>query len=216
MLKLRLLEICRMRDNEAVTASDYRPMGKIDSLPPAIKAAVIDGLLQGRPLRDLATLAGVSPNAVLRFRNRVVIPALQAPAQPKRRPAQRQHNGTADSNLIARQDLSPAQTSTRDLMRTSPARERQQVLQARVDRCLDKAEADGKLFPLMPGLLNQGHKNLELMAKLTGELQDGRGGGGPAVAIQIVYHGAQAPEVAMHESGTIDAPGIKIGIRSQS
>lgn len=100
-------------------------------------------------------------------------------------------------------------------MRTSPVRERVQSLWATTDKAIRKATKKSQHFGVLPGLLNQGHKNVELLAKLTGEISDGRGGGGPAVAVQIVYHGlTAAPEVTIDADGVLNAPGVRIGSKS--
>ncbi len=208
-----------MRDNGAVTASDYKPVHAIDLLPPATKAAVIDGILAGGSLRDIGKIAGVSAATVMRYRDKVILPSLGVKRSKLNSPITVETpatGATLPAIPMSTQDITVQRASTKDVMRASPVKERLEKLYGRTDRLLDRAEGNDKLVGLSPGLLNQAHKNVEMLAKLTGELQDGRGGGGPAVAIQIVYHGAQAPEVAMNESGVIDAPGIKIGIRSQS
>ncbi len=201
-----------------MNASDYRPANAVDALPPATRAAVIDGILKGAKFRDIAKICGLSAATILRYRDKVVLPSLQVQPgkQPMRQATSHETVAVPTSIPLSRHVPALQPIATQDVMRTSPVRDRVQSLWATTHKAVRKASGDDKHFGALPGLLNQAHKNVEMLAKLTGELQDGRGGGGPAVAIQIVYHGAQAPEVAMNETGVIDAPGIKIGIRSQS
>lgn len=55
-------------------------------------------------------------------------------------------------------------------------------LRCRINRGLDKAESMDDLAPLAP-LLNQAHKNLEILGRATGELESSPGS---AMSIQIV------------------------------
>jgi len=191
-------------------------MGKIDCLPPALKAAVIDGIIKGRPLREIAKLVPCSPTVIMRYRDAVVIPSLTGkPLGDPRSPSPVQPAG--QTVQLAEQMDTPTSstrghTNIRDMVRASPVRERVQKLWDRTDKLLDKVDEKESLIAVAPGLLNQAHKNVELLAKMTGEIQDGRGGGGPAVAVQIVYHGSEPPAVTIDQHGNIDAPGVSIGV----
>jgi hypothetical protein len=63
----------------------------------------------------------------------------------------------------------------------SPFRDRLEQLWGRTDRALTQAEQDKELSVIAP-LLNQAHKNVELLGRVTGELEVAS----PMIAIQIV------------------------------
>lgn len=70
-------------------------------------------------------------------------------------------------------------------------RQRLEKLYGRVERTLDKAEEANELGVVAP-LLNQAHKNVELLGKATGELADATA---PQVSIQVICPSAPSPEL---------------------
>lgn len=92
---------------------------------------------------------------------------------------------------------------TRDIVQASPFRERLENLWNRTQKAADRAEKavrvvkdqeSGELVPVGPDvsaiapILNQAHKNVELLGRVTGELQENTGRAN--VAIQIVIPNA--------------------------
>ena len=73
-------------------------------------------------------------------------------------------------------------------------------------------------FAACATLLNQAHKNIEILGKLTGELTERPSG--PSIAIQIVVPaGAQVPSFApgpADDGITYDVTGEEIGIKTRS
>ena len=76
-------------------------------------------------------------------------------------------------------------------------------------------DADDALLNLAHGLLNQAHKNTELLEKVTGEIGTAAGVAG-GVAIQIVMPGITTPSIAQtaDEGTIIEVAGAKIGVRT--
>jgi hypothetical protein len=146
---------------------------------------IIDALVAGRSACSVAKAFGISPSAVNRYRTLVILPAIaQSQPSPDQHPipAPFTHLSTIPSSTPAPTKIpdSTAIASQReDLTRTSPVRSRLESLWSRTDRGLDKLE--DKPSDLAP-LINAGTRQVELLAKLTGELQ----AGDPSIAIQIV------------------------------
>lgn len=137
----------------------------------------------------MGKIAGVSHTVIQDYKRRVVLPAIQSAQklqsfQPLDRP---------DSVRAVEQA-----GLTKDIVRASPFRDRLEKLHGRIENALDRAETSvrvvrdkdtGELVPVGPDvaaiapIMNQAHKNLELLGRVTGELE------APAaanVAIQIV------------------------------
>jgi hypothetical protein len=174
---------------------------------------VIDGLIKGTPLRQLAKISACSLATLSKYRDKVVIPTLSGQLHAK---VNKPVNAVVNTPERGEQPLQPVvlpatnlrlsgeQALAERIASTSPVRERLAKLEGRTERIMDRVEA-GDDLSIMPGLLNQAHKNVELLAKVTGEIQDGRG---PAaqVAIQIVYPHTE-------HSAAVEAPGITIGVK---
>lgn len=170
------------------------PQRAIDNLPEAKRKIALDALLEGKSLRAVAKIVGVSHQAVHDYKRRVVLPAIKTAQQLQ------------SFQSLDRPDSVKAvhhTALTRDIVQASPFQERLEKLWLRADRSLDKAEnavrtrtIDGVevweeqgLQAIAP-LLNQAHKNVELLGRVTGELE------APAaanIAIQIVMPSAVAP-----------------------
>lgn len=144
----------------------------IDSLPSEKRQKVLDMLLRGEPLRDVAVIAGVSHQAIARYKRRVVIPAIRTAAKVQ---AIEQVSGNSASIIESQTRL------TKAIVTSSPLRDRMEQLWGRTDRALTQAEKNKELSVIAP-LLNQAHKNLELLGRVTGELEVSA----PTIAIQIV------------------------------
>lgn len=144
----------------------------IDNLPQAQRQKVLDMLLQGKSLRAVAEFAGLSHTSVQDYKRKVVLPAIRAAAK-----VQALQQVESSSSEMVRQQTS----LTKDIVRSSPFRDRLEQLWGRVDRSLTQAEQNKELGMMAP-LLNQAHKNVELLGRVTGELEVSA----PTVAIQIV------------------------------
>lgn len=191
-------------------------IGKIDKLPLTQKQAVIDAILRGESLRKVAALAGCSAMVVSRFRDNVVLPSLGT-HRPGHDPLQPRQPSTSDTPAPKQCPDSPLAVSkdeTKLIARASPVRQRLQHLWEKTDKFI--GQVDGK-DRTAPGLLAQAHKNIELLAKVTGEI-DSRAGSGPSIAVQIVMPATSAePAITVEGNQTvIDVPGVRIGLKSSS
>jgi hypothetical protein len=201
-------------------------------LPAAKKQAVIEAILNGIPLRRIAEMAGCNFNSVKRYRDEKVIPQLQS--QPEREftaavkkrakvPAVQapqaihvSQNNAIHHDTKSITPLESAENTARQIVRASPVRERLQKLWERTDGYLDKIAADDELLGLASGLLNQAHKNVELLAKVTGEIA--RGEHTTHVSVNIVMPtaigNANVPRVDNDDPVVIDVgSAAKIGFR---
>ena len=168
----------------------------VDKLPETKRQQVINAIIEGKSLREVAVLAGVAHTAIARYKRRVVIPAIR---QSQKIAAFEQVTGS-----VAEQTQAVAK-NTRDIIASSPFRARIEYLWGIADRSLTKAEdaakryapdKDGEmraigsdLTPIAP-LLAQAHKNVELLGRATGELEQAAG---PQIAVQIVIPASQGP-----------------------
>lgn len=165
----------------------------IDNLPEAQRRKVVDALLAGESLRAVAKIAGVSHTQVDRYKRNTVMPALKAAQQVQ------SLQPLPETNMEA---IRQQAVLTRDIVRASPFRDRLEKLWERTDKALDKVEKTQDLAPMAP-LLNQAHKNCEMLGRATGELESAANN---SVAIQIVMPAgpaygqrfeAEAIEIAM-------------------
>ena len=172
----------------------------IENLPEAQRKKVLDALITGVSLRKIGEMAGCSVTAVMAYKKRVVKPALKLAHQVQ----SFQQVDSIDSVKVASHAA-----LTRDIVQASPFAARLEKLWQRVDKSLDKAESavrtktiDGVevweeqgLQAIAP-LMNQAHKNLELLGRVTGELEVAAVSN---IAIQIVLPQAGSG-VAVDES----------------
>jgi hypothetical protein len=177
----------------------------IENLPEVQRKKVVDALISGVSLRKVGEMAGCSVTAVMAYKKRVVKPALRTAHQV-------QHFQAVTS--LDSQRFQEHAALTRDIVQASPFRERLEKLWDRADKALDKAEnavrtrvVDGVevweeqgLQAIAP-LLNQAHKNVELLGRVTGELEVAAGSN---IAIQIVL-----PQVAAIPSSEL-APAYEV------
>ncbi len=204
----------------------------IDDLPKQQQNKVIDAILAGKSLREIAKIAGTSAPAVQRYKQHRVTAALelakQTVAESRIKKAAKLPSNQPDSPVTLQQpipvtasvtvdettkvvDITPTNDAirevydtrlqeaivTKNLVRSSPVRERLESLYSRTERSLDKAEALPTVDGMAP-LLNTAVKQVELLAKLTGELTEQQQGG---LTIQIMIPGASpaAAPVAMQQ-----------------
>lgn len=144
----------------------------IDSLPKEKRQRVIDALMRGESLRSVAKIAGVSFQSIDAYKRKIVLPALRMASKVQ---AAEQVSGDSASIIESQARL------TKAIVHGSPFRDRLEQLWGRVDRSLTQAEESKELTVMAP-LLNQAHKNVELLGRVTGELEVST----PMVAIQIV------------------------------
>lgn len=166
-------------------------------------------MLQGKSSAAIAAEIGCCRQAVDRYRSRVVRPALRTTIN---RPNLDRHEG--DSLVTLSQDVAVAKQA----ITATPFHDRLQATWTRIERVLDRAEhavqvtedgdAVGEDLAILAPLLNQAHKNLELLGKASGELQDKAAA--PSIAIQIVVPAASV-QPRMSDEGYIDVGGAEIG-----
>lgn len=198
----------------------------IDNLPEAQRERILDALLSGEKMADIARELGISRQAVSDYRRRVVKPAVKVARKlQESEPAQQHMQMTTlrDSNKV---DTRKVASLTKQVVKASPFRDRLEALWGRTDRALDRAEnavrtvtdrETGELVAVGPDVaaiapvLNQAHKNLELLGRVTGELVET-----PTVqmAIQIVVP-AVAPAPASDADVITYAGAVEIGDRQR-
>jgi hypothetical protein len=194
------------------------------------KQKIIDGILSGQPVRDIAR--SVSPpigfNAIQRYKTRIVKPILGQAEETERLLGELQARPpAAPPRKASPAAIQKADTAIQDAPRLSMFRDRLEKLWQRADRTLDKAEAavrvgedqEGNavfgardITPIAP-LLNAAHKSLELLGRATGELEpEGR----QSIAIQIICPQAPnpgaMPRVSYVSADAIDAEDVCVEI----
>lgn len=210
----------------AGTGQPYR----VDSHPQ--KNKIVQMIIDGRSVRDIAK--AVSPpidfNAIQRYKVNVIKPVLdrahdtnriligEGQTKPAPEPLSR------DTNAIQM-----ATQAIKDAPVLSIFRQRLEKLHGRIDRSLDKAETAvrvtfdkesgeevviGADLGVIAPLLNQAHKNLEILGRATGELEPS---GGAGVSIQILCPSAPnanaMPRVTYAADEAIEASFEEIGIK---
>ena len=170
---------------------------KIDELPEAERSKVINALLAGKSLREVAKLSGISHVQVAAYKRTVMAPAMRTAMQLQSIQQDKKPNNKPNSELA---------NLTREVIKASPFRERLEKLWQRTDNAIERAEnavrvvkdKDGNIVDIaedlsaLAPLLNQAHKNVAILGKATGELVEAA----PVnVAIQIVMPATpQQPE----------------------
>jgi hypothetical protein len=202
-----------------VSSADFaRPRSKIDKLPPILKTQVIDAMLAGVPLRKIAAVAGCDVKGVKTYRDRYILPILQArdplrhglgevePQQPQQTPTSPQHAVEVEPQTRLTGEQPPRDPEAQGLIRSTPVRQRTERLWARTERVLDRVESradedfSGREWAAVATVA---HRNAELLGRLTGELHDRSGPGD--VNIQILM----PTSVQQAEVKTIDVDVIE-------
>ncbi len=195
----------------------------IDRLPESERKKVLDALIAGETLESIAKRTGISRNAIGRYKRNHLVPALRAATY-----SPIPDGLTRDSNS----QITHRGAIAKEIIRTTPFRERLQSMWERAERVMNQAEAavrvgtneDGETvfgsqdLSVLAPLMNQAHKNLEMLGKLTGELDQERQG--PSIAIQIVCPaGGQTPRVVANpadDGAVIEVSGVEIGVKSRN
>lgn len=156
-----------------------------------MKNRIIERIIDGDALKTICadTDPKISYASLQRYKQQVILPQLvkafrtrtRPPAKPdahytKEQAAQR----IADLKTINKVVSAPP---------TSVFRARLEEIHTRVERVLDRAEASKDMASIAP-LINQAHKNVELLGKATGELEPSSGSG---IQIQIICPSAPDP-----------------------
>jgi hypothetical protein len=162
----------------------------IDNLPEVQRRKVVDALLAGQSLRQVSKIAGVSATQVNIYKRKVIMPAISKASQ-----LQSFQPLPSDNSQLATQQTQIA----RDLVRVSPFRDRLELLWNRTEENLGKAEKAAE-YGNAAKLLSVGHKNLELLGRVTGELESIT----TQVAVQIVMPGNSADDQAMSSDDFIE------------
>lgn len=135
-------------------------------------------------------------------------------------------NGTVDTTVPLVDDTKSVERVTREAVNAPVAsvfRQRLEKLNGIIDRTLNKAESAVRLatdkdgnqvvvgadIGVMAPLLNQAHKNVEMLGRATGELEP-TGGGSVSIQIMCPAAGAttveQLPRITFADQDAIEAP----------
>lgn len=187
----------------------------IDALPQAERSKVLDRIMNGESNSSIARSLGIHPSTVANYKKRVVHPALRTATQI----ASVQRNGS-ECRVLTSQDADTA----KQIVISSPFQERLRATWERIERTLDRAENAvqvtedgdpvGEDLAILAPLLNQAHKNLELLGKASGELMDKAAA--PSIAIQVVVPASTIARPANHDfdpEGAIDVGSAEIGLK---
>ena len=155
----------------------------IDKLPETQRQLVLNAMLEGQPARKVAAIAGISRQAVCLYKKNRFLPSLRASMQ-----AASNHQVTNTDGINNEPTIQRTVELTRGVISSSPFRAQLASLKERTERALDKVERDDKRLALMAPLIAQGHKNVELLGRATGELEQAAG---PQIAVQIVIPASQ-------------------------
>lgn len=162
------------------------------------KALIVRRIIEGLPVR--AVCNGLSPAvtfmSIQRYKANKIKPML-AHAEASNRIL-----SVRKGELVLQTPPEPLSTDTKAVTAVTSAiqaapvlsifRTRLEGLHDRIERNLNRVEANPKEYPMLPPLVNQLHKNLELLGKVTGELEQQ---GTTSVSIQIVCPSAPTPEL---------------------
>lgn len=153
------------------------PVSTVDRLPEVERKKVLDAILAGETLSSLAARLGITRQAMSSYKNRVILPAIKTASeiQDVRRRARDSSNDPTPT-YASPKDQAIAQATenkvlTREIVKASPLMERHQFLWEKTQDGINSA-SDSKDLAALPALLNQGHKSIELLGKITGELTE--------------------------------------------
>ena len=137
----------------------------IENLPKATRDEVLNAILAGETLTSVSVRLHVSRQAVSSWYNRVVKPAISVAQKTQSITRARE-----DYPLSTQQVISEQHTLTRDLVKASPVRERVESVWAKTLQFMGECDVDNGA-----PILNAATKQVELLARLTGELKDNTG-----------------------------------------
>jgi hypothetical protein len=173
---------------------------------------ILQRIADGLPLRQIC--AGLDPPlshmSIRRYKQDILIPAVRVakPIQSTVREMRVSTGGTppptAPQEVTANQRVAAIYQRHQEQVARSVFRTRLEELHTRIDRNLDRAEQQKDLAPVAP-LLNQAHKNLELLGRVTGELDNSVAGIGHGLQIQIVCPSAPIPDTVRISYASPDA-----------
>lgn len=155
------------------------------------KAQILQQIMEGRSLRaiSLDLVPPISVMSLQRYKVRVINPVLMRKGSYS---AQKKTTVTSvvpvDDPMVVR----AASQAIREAPVLSVFRTRLESVHGRIERAMDRVERNEKEFPMLPPLINQMQKNLELLGRVTGELEQQ---GTTSVSIQIVCPSAPTPEL---------------------
>jgi hypothetical protein len=135
----------------------------IDKLPTALKQQVVDAILAGKSLRQVASLAGVSHVTVKDYRDKVVAPAVEAARQI-------QQSKSVATNLSIRATETAALTQT--LAAADPIIAEIQRIRSERLEVQSEARADGE-YGAWASMDRNNLSAIELEARLAGRLDSG-------------------------------------------
>ena len=182
------------------------PVHTIDRLPEVERKKVLDSILAGETLSSIAARLGITRQAMSSYKNRVVVPAMKTAAEIT--DVRRRNRQDNSEDNVSRETYQPPKQHaidiisenkalTREIVKASPLMERHGFLWEKTQQGIKDAASAVRvtydeqgnevsmaqdLSALAP-LLNQGHKSIELLGRLTGELRDNTG---PTLVLNIV------------------------------
>ena len=173
---------------------------QIDQLPKLLRQSVKEQIVAGVPLRRIAEAAGVSHEAVRRYKNEVVAPHLdvfpQFPVTPQ----------TAEEKALARQQVKDAVASVDNARAIGEVQAQVIALRKRAENVLTRVESrpdeefSGREWA---SVATVAARMIETQGRMTGELSDRTGSGDVNIQINM-------PTTARQEDGrTIDVDVIK-------
>jgi DNA-binding CsgD family transcriptional regulator len=160
------------------------PVSTIEQLTSQQRQTVTDLLLAGKSCRLIGETLGISPFVVSRYKNRVIKPSIRVAAKVLAAERQQPIIHSQETAAIAAQaaaHVAREQAITREIAQSSPLRSRLDALWNRIDKYIE----DPKVTDKAP-LINQAHKNLELLGRATGELNDSNRINGSSMQIMQV------------------------------
>jgi hypothetical protein len=181
---------------------------RIEQLPEVERQKVVDALIEGRSLREVAKLAGISHVQVMRYKKDILVPAIRA-AQKVQALQSLDSPNKPTSEIFAEQA-----NLTKHVVESSLFRERLEKLWRRTEKALDRAETAVRLVKDSTGadvvagpdvaaiapILNQAHKNVHMLGLATGEIE---ASAAVDVGIQIVMPNTPSAESADMPEGPV-------------
>ena len=182
------------------------PISTVDRLPESERTKILDAILAGETLSSLAVRLGISRQAMSSYKNRVIGPAMKTAAElaDHRRRKRQTDTNTDNVSRETSQDqkqhavdiIAENKVLTREIVKSSPVRERLESVWSKTTTMLDSADVDNGA-----PWANAATKQVELLARLTGELQDKSG---PSLTLNIVCPATEAKRIDYSDSEAIE------------
>jgi hypothetical protein len=151
-----------------------RAPSKAEQLSASERQKLSDLLLNGATLDQAALQFGLTRSCINRYKHRVILPALASAKYAVNQAVKEQVEQHAVQHAATREIATKIAVG-------SPLRDRLNSLWNRIDKYIE----DPKVTDKAP-LINQAHKNLELLGRATGELNDSNRTNGSSMQIMQV------------------------------